>query len=145
MIVKYAADKHLGPALELGRRMHDESRFRDFDYDENKLAQLLSSPRALVLLNMVDDRPVGFFVGVIQQHWFGRDLAGYDLAMYLEPEHRGGMTAVRFIKKFEDWCQEQGARTINLGSSAEITTDTARKLYTGLGYKECGFLSHKEI
>jgi GNAT superfamily N-acetyltransferase len=125
--------------------MLDESRFRDFDYDENKLVKLFASPRCLVMLKIVDDQAVGFFVGVVQQHWFGNDLAGYDLAMYLEPEHRGGMTAVRFIKRFEDWCRDQGVKTINLGSSAEIATDTARKLYTGLGYKECGFLSHREI
>lgn len=145
MIVKYDDEQHLQQLLTLGRRMLDESRFRDFDYDEAKLAKLAASPRCLVLMNIVNEQAVGFFAGIVQQHYFGKDLAGYDLAMYLEPEHRGGIAAVRFIKRFEDWCKEQGARTINLGSSAEITTDTARKLYTGLGYKECGFLSHKEI
>ena len=132
-------------AMAIGHRMHKESRFRSFCFDENQIKKILDSGKACVLLNLVDEQVVGFFVGVVTPHWFGPDLVGQDLGMYIDPEHRGGTTAMRFMKRFEDYCKQRGAVTVVLGSSADISTDTARRLYTGLGYKECGFLAHKEL
>lgn len=132
-------------ALAIGRRMHQESRYRSFQFDENQIKKILDSGRCCVLLKVIDQKVVGFFIGWVTPHWFGPDLVGQDLGMYIDPEHRGGTTAMRFMKQFEEYCRAKGCATVVLGSSADIATDTARRLYTGLGYKECGFLAHKEL
>lgn len=132
-------------ALELGNKMHFESRFKEFVFDENKILRLLENPNIFCRIAFIDDKPIGFFLGVIQQMWFSNQKAGYDLGLYIEPEHRGGMTAIRLIKEFEKFCKENNCLDINLGSSADIATNSAKRLFTKLGYKECGFLSHKEI
>ena len=144
MIIEYDK-KWRDQAMAIGRRMHQESRFKNFKFDETQIEKLLNSGRCCVLLSIIDQQVVGFFVGVVTPQWFGPDLSGCDLGMYIDPEHRGGTTAMRFMKKFEEYCQQKGCVTIALGSSAEISTDAARRLYTGLGYKECGFLAHKEL
>jgi ribosomal protein S18 acetylase RimI-like enzyme len=132
-------------AIELGRKMHLESRFSKFSYDPETVIRLLNSPSIFCKIAFQDELPIGFFVGMVQQMWFSTDKAGYDLALYVVPEKRGGMTAVRLIREFEKFCKENNCVTINLGAGAEISNDSAKRLYTKLGYKECGFLSHKEI
>ena len=84
-------------------------------------------------------------MGVVQPMWFSNELAGYELTLYVEPKSRGGLTAVRLIKDFESYCKERGAKDICVGSSAEISTDAAKRLYFGLGFSECGFVAHREI
>jgi GNAT superfamily N-acetyltransferase len=132
-------------ALELGNKMHLESRFKKFNFDENKILRLLESPNIFCKIAFINDKPVGFFLGAIQQMWFSNQKAGYDLGLYIDQEYRGGMTAIRLIKEFEKFCKENDCLDINLGSSADISTESAKRLFTKLGYKECGFLSHKEI
>lgn len=84
-------------------------------------------------------------LGVVQQMWFSDALVGTELLVYVKPEHRGGITAMRLIKDFESYCKSRGCKEINVGSSAEISTDLVKRLYQKLGYSECGFLAHKEI
>lgn len=144
MIIEYEKSWQ-AKLLAIGHKMHLESRYNKFKFDEAKIIKLLDSKQACVLLKIQDNKIIGFFLGIVAPQWFGSDLSGYDLGLYIDKEYRGGTTAMRFMKKFEEYCKKAGAKDIVLGSSAEISTDIARRLYTGLGYKECGFLAHKEI
>jgi len=144
MIVAYK-DEYKQDFLNICQEMHEESRFSIYNISQDKLINLTKNPNCFVALSYKDKTPVGAFVGVVTEMWFSSDKAGYDLFVYVKPKNRGGMTAVRLIKKFEDFCKANNAKTINLGSSAEIATESAKRLYKKLGYKECGFLSHKEI
>lgn len=132
--------------LELMSRMHQESpRFRQFEFDGASVLQLIQSPDVYCVMYQRDGEIIGFFIGVASPFWFGRQWAGYDLALYIVPEHRGGMAAVRMISAFEQWCKHKGCVTVNVGSSAEISTDLALRLYQRLGYESTGFVAHKEI
>lgn len=131
--------------LELGEKMHLESRFKKYNFDKNKISKLLENPNVFCKVAIKDKKAIGFFVGVIQPMWFSNEKAGYDLALYIDKEHRGGMTAVRLIKEFEKYCKENNCVTINLNAGAEISNESAKRLYLKLGYKEYGFMTHKEI
>jgi len=144
MLIPYTSDL-LNQVIELGHNMHSESRFRIFRFEDQKICQLLQQPNVFCVLAKQDEEYIGFFAGIITELWFGTEKAAYDLAFYIKPEHRGGFVSVRMIKAFEQWAKQQGCCTINVGSSAQISTDSARRLYTRLGYNECGFLAHKEI
>lgn len=132
-------------ALKLGNEMHLESRFKKYNFDNNKIVRLLENSNVFCKIAFIDNKPVGFFIGVIQQMWFSDEKAGYDLALYIDKEHRGGMTAVRLIKEFEKYCKENNCVTINLNAGAEIANKSAKRLYEKLGYNEYGFMTHKEI
>jgi GNAT superfamily N-acetyltransferase len=132
--------------IGLMQKMHEESpRFRQFKFDANSIFNLIKSPSVYCVLYVKDNEPIGFFIGVATPFWFGVELAGYDLALYILPEHRGGFAAVRMINAFEEWCKTKQCVTVNVGSSSEISTDLVSKLYKRLGYSECGFVAHKEI
>ncbi len=93
----------------------------------------------------IEETIVGFFIGIVQPLWFSEQKTGFDLALYILPEHRGGTYAVRLIKAFEAFCAFKGCVEVNLSSSAEISTELARGLYARLGYQECGFISRKDV
>lgn len=134
-------------AIELGRSMHMESRFRELEFSENKVLQLLERPNVFGAFSLTGNCITGFFLGVVQPMWFSEARFGFDLALYMRPEYRQRRTpdAVRLIREFEKFCAEQGCSEINLGSTAEISTESAKRLYAKLGYKECGFISRKEL
>lgn len=144
MIVSYNPSL-LNIVLELGYKMHLESRFKKYNFDEVKIAKLLASPNIFCKVALMDKKAIGFFIGVVQPMWFSNEKAGYDLALYIDKEYRGGMTAVRLIKEFEKYCKENNCVTINLNAGAEIANESAKRLYTKLGYEEYGFMTHKEI
>lgn len=131
--------------LELGNKMHLESRFKKYNFDNDKIVKLLESPNIFFKIAFIDEKPIGFFIGIVQQMWFSNEKAGYDLALYIDKEHRGGLTAVRLIKEFEKYCKENNCVTINLNAGAEIANESAKRLYSKLGFNEYGFMSHKEI
>ncbi len=144
MIVRYNAS-YKDLALSIGRLIHQESRFRFFDYSEKKILKLLENPNVYSAFSMVDSAVVGFFLGIVQPIWFSEQKVGFDLSLYILPEYRGGTYAVRLIKEFEKFCVEQGCVEVNLSSSAEISTQLALRLYQKLGYQECGFISRKVL
>lgn len=144
MIIEYSP-AYYQQALDMGRKMHQESRYRDYAFDEAQIMRIISNPDCLTLLSVRDEQVVGFFVGVITPQWFGPDLTGQDLGLYIDQPYRGGTMAMRFMKRFEAWCRGRGCRSIQLGSTAGIDTEVAYRLYTGMGYRDLGFLAYKEL
>lgn len=144
MIINYTSDLS-NELVRLATQMHRESRFNIFKMDGKRITDLVKQPNAFCVLSKKDDHYTGFFIGVVSPQWFGPELAAYDLALYVEPEHRGGFTSISMIRQFEAWAKQKQCSTINVGSSAEIATDITKKLYNRLGYRECGFVAHKEI
>tara|TARA_B110000977_G_C10847845_1_gene404619 strand:- start:131 stop:577 length:447 start_codon:yes stop_codon:yes gene_type:complete len=125
----------------LGSDLHKESRYRALDFDPLKLWELgetmLNKPESwLSLVVELDKEIVGFFLGYVVEHFFGHELTAGDLCIYIKPEHRGGMTGARLIKRFDSWCQEKGVKEPLLGVSAGITPERTGRLYERLGYTE---------
>lgn len=136
------------PALiELGGLMHKESpRFRGLDWDEDKLIQLgiLLADQGGMFVAEKDNKVVGMILGMVTEHFFGRDLVASDLVVYVHPDHRGGTMVVRLLKKFEAWAYATGAKVIVLGVSTEIKADRTGELYKRLGYRSTGVMAVKE-
>lgn len=145
MITRYNPAIHKELAIKMGRAIHAESRFRNYNFSEARILKLLDNPNVFCAFSFKEDQAVGFLMGIIQPIWFSEDKAGFDLSLYIVPECRGGTYAVRLIKEFELFCKQNGCVEVNLNSSAEISTETALRLYKKLGYKECGFITRKEI
>ena len=79
---------------------------------------------------------IGGMAGTVTQSWFGNDMVANDLALFIHPDHRGGMLAARLIKTFVKWARLAGAKQIRPGviSGCEV----AAKLYERLGFRKCG-------
>lgn len=133
-------------ALDFGRKFHEESRYRDIPFSEEKIARLLSSPNLFCALAKSENSFIGGIFGLVQQSWFSEYKAGFDLGLYILPKYRGkSMAPIRLIKAFEDYCHAQGCSEITLSSSAKINENNALRLYEKLGYEKCGFITYKNI
>lgn len=109
-------------------------------YLHEHLKREWNGARSLTLVAWDGDRPIGLLM-----------LAGYSdsplfkyrhwaeiLALYIDPEVRGGMLALRFVKMAREWAAEHGYDRIQLYVTA--TNDRAKRFY-----EKCGFEPVQEI
>lgn len=130
--------------VELGKQMHAASKFRAYSFDvavlEATINGLIDKPRGIALVSEVDGVIVGGFIGYLTEHFFGFDLASYDLALFLEPEHRGGITAARLIKAYIDQAREKGAAEIVVANSTGIAKERTAQLFARAGFSHDGYV-----
>ena len=145
MIIPYEPSL-LPIAYKLGKMFHQESRYRDIPFSEEKISKLLDNPNCFCSLAKSGEDYIGFIFGLVQQSWFSDSKTGFDLGLFIVPEQRGkSMAPIRLIKAFEDYCRNQGCTEITLSSSASIYEKKALRLYEKLGYSKCGFITYKNI
>ena len=145
MIIPYEPSL-LPIAIQLGRRMHEESRYRNMPFSEAKIATLLQNPNCFGSFAKAGDVYIGFIWGLVQDVWFSDCKTGFDLGLYILPEYRGkSMAPVRLIKSFEEFCRSKNCYEISLSSSVKVNDLTVSRLYEKLGYHECGFITYKNI
>ena len=149
-LVPYAPE-HSAAAMRLARKMHEEATaLRSLPFDEAKLTKLfntsISAPAAVYfVLSLQAGVAFGLLLGLLYQPYYSSALVAGDLAVYVEPEHRGGSTVVRLIKDFEKWGQSHGAARITLGQSTGVFMERTTQLYERLGYKTVGQNTVKEF
>ena len=125
--------------VRLARLMHEESWYRDFTFDEARidaaLHQCYTNPDWLALvLEDKDGRIVGFFVGIVTEHFFSTDRYACDLAFYIAPDKRGGMGAIRLLKAYEAWCRIKNVAEIHIGISTDINQERTAQLFQSMGF-----------
>lgn len=124
--------------ISLGRRMHEESWYRDFDYDDAKVREFigltLDNPAYLGLVLEREEQIVGFLWAAETEHFFGREKYACDIVFFIAPEHRGGMAAVRMVRAFEAWCRIRRVKEIHIGTSTGVATERTMKFYEKMGF-----------
>lgn len=80
----------------------------------------------------------GFMIGSISNTWYSKRREAVEQLLYVEPDARGGMLAVRLIKAFETLVRERGAVILHAGASTRMMEDRTAALYMRLGYEPVG-------
>lgn len=140
MKLRMATVNDLPDIVVLGRIMHDESTFAPMDYDVDRVKETISDliykSQFVVVVEGKNGELIGGMAGMVTQSWFGNDMVANDLALFVHPDHRGGLLVVRLIKAFVHWAKLAGAKQIRPGV---ITgNETAVGLYDRLGFRRCG-------
>jgi len=133
------------PALvDLGRLFHEESCYRDTEFDPVKSANFgiafIDQPATKFLKIAEDDKTgiYGMYVGEIIDYYFGNALVSVDYLFYIRPEKRGGLAASALIKEFEKWSFKNGVVEVLPMSSTNINQKLVQGLYERLGYQTIG-------
>lgn len=144
-MIRNAIESDIPKLIEMGQKLHDESTYKHVTYSSERVAstcRLMMNSGFLVVAEK-DDEVVGVMMGDVYTPWYSTDSMGIDFTLYIYPEHRNGITAMRMIKKFEQWCIGMGAKQIRPGIG---TGDlSVAKLYEALGYKSVGQWFLKDI
>lgn len=141
--VRTAAEADIDEILRLARAMHAESpRYRNLPFSEARTEEvarrLIAAPEAVVLLAETAEGVVGVLAAFVAEHIFSDVLYAADVAVFVEPIHRGGTAAVRLLHAYEAWAKGLGVRESVLGVSTEVTEARTVSMYQRLGYTVFG-------
>ena len=144
MIIREATKDDLSECLVLGWEMHQESRYKNQDFNLEKVALFfeiaIHNHKYLFLVGEKEGKIIGGFIGYIMAQWFGDDLQSGDFAVFIEKEHRGGRLALGLIKKYIAWAKSKGVNDnfIGLGITTDVNTEKTEVFYKKLGFNRTG-------
>ncbi len=149
-MIRSMTEGDIDKCIELGHAMHQESYYKHFNYNEEKLNKFLklmiSNPLQYCTLVCEHNKIiVGFFLGVSSEQWIGTDKMSSDLACYVIPEERGSIAGIRLIKAYEQWARDIDVKEIIIGVSTGINTKRTSSLFKHLGYGDEAFSFRKRI
>ena len=120
----------------------------DIDYIMVQIHKLAHSPRGLVIV-MVDeptDKVVGVYCGGIQESFHTPNLGGYDLAMFVHPEHRCKGIGIQLVNIAYCQFKKLNVSYILGGAISGVGENIpAIKTYESLNFIKVGDLFYKDI
>jgi GNAT superfamily N-acetyltransferase len=143
-MVRHATTADIATLVELGRSMHAEApvlRHAAFSPQKVEATLRLAMEHGLVLLNVDEDGSIdGAFVGVVIERWFSTERYFADLAFYVKPERRGGLTAYRLLRGVLAWCEAKGLAPcdVTLAVSTGVHPETTGRLFEQMGFERYG-------
>ena len=89
----------------------------------------------IIVAESLDGSLVGMLAGMVAPMWCAPDTkCATELAWWMKPGHRHGMTAIRMVRDFEEWAEQQNA-THTVMSSIPQMGQRAGDFIERLGYK----------
>lgn len=144
-MIRNAIESDIPKLVEMGRRFNAETSYKHVTYSPERVeatCRLMMTNGFLVVAEK-DGEVVGVMMGDVLTPWYTTDRMGFDYCLYIYPEHRNGMIAIRMIKRFEDWCIGMGATQIR--PAVATGNPNGGRLYEALGYKRVGEQFLKDI
>ena len=131
--------------LALARVNVAESRFGWLPFDEEKvrgnLARMVEAPQgyncALIARNSAG-KLVGYLGGSIEEYFFCRERVALSAFLFVDPEERGGLGAVKLILAFRAWAKNRGAVEISIGVAGGVTIERTGRFLQRLGLRLAG-------
>lgn len=141
-MIRPATPDDMVAMIALGARMHAESRYRVLSFSPAKLRTtlqfLLSAQTGFLWVAEVHGEVVGGLAAMCAPHWASDDLMATDLALFMAPEHRGGMAVARLVKQYRRWARAAGAKLVDLGVTTGVHTEETAQLLERLEFRRCG-------
>ena len=134
-----------------GRAMHEESPvFNPSKYDDKKVEALLiqsleDNYNVCVVVAEDDGQIVGGIIAMAFEEFYGPERTSADLALFIDKDKRGGLTAARLITAYEAWAKLVDVSTVTLGVSTGIHPLRTSALYKKLGYGDAAYSYRKRI
>lgn len=139
--IRPATHDDLDLLMPIAEAMHKESpRYSKLAFSHAKVLQLyinlINSDACLLLIAERDGEILGGVAGFVSPHWFSDDLVANEYGVFILPDHRGGMTAVRLVRGYIDWAKSKGAQMIQMGISTGVHVEETEALYQAIGLKQ---------
>lgn len=119
------------------REMHIESRYAGCAFSEAKMDtliyRLITSPAGIALVS-----PNGLLLGAVSEYWFSNEKYAFEYVLYVRPEKRGSLEAVRLIKSYILKARSLGAKEIHIENTTCVETDRTERLFQLMGFSRIG-------
>lgn len=140
--------QHRRDISAIAKVYYDECMPKAIPFDEEAVALsfqvILEDPsrsKSNAWLVYQDDEAIGFLLGSANRIVYCWDVAATLDNLYILPEKRGGLTALKLIREFEEWARVLGCVQIFLGVHREddlAAMERTGKLFEKIGYSLAG-------
>ena len=133
--------------VELGRSVHQESRFADISYDAKRFTanligmldrQQQDGTHCLLLVKSREDQTIGILLGVIERYFFTDMCSASTILIWVDPNYRGSAAAVRLIGSFREWGQKRGVHEVCIGVASGVTIGRTDRFLRHMGFVQTG-------
>lgn len=131
--------------IELGRRLHAETRFSKFRFDPDRVKEnldaVLRDMRGVYCFLVAEDSVgyvVGGLLGNIERHLFSDQPIATLIEYGVLPEKRMSGGGYRLLLAFRIWAEKRGACELNLGVNSGIALDRTDRFFRRLGFQVTG-------
>lgn len=145
MRIRNAALDDIPALVEMGAAMLAESLYSVLSYDRAKLGavykEMITANNSTHCFFVADDsqgRLIGFFIGRISEYFFSRNRMASSIVMYVDPEWRGNLVAVKFIHAFRAWALNRDAIELCIGIATGVTVERSDLFLRRLGFELTG-------
>lgn len=125
----------------MAHRFAEHSPYAHLGVDEEKTYEtvnaFLSAPKEerIIILAIVDDKPVGMLAGMISELLINRMKIASEVMWWMDPEYRGSRVSLELLDAYEFWATKCGANVIQLSTVETEQAERIGKLYNRRGYK----------
>lgn len=148
-MIRVATEEDIPRIVELGRMLHSESdEYRDINYDTDKVTETmrgLLNSSGVIFLYERGGEVLGGIAGGMSEFWFSRERIAGDFSMFVHPEARNGLIAVKLMLAFHNWARLMGAKRVQMGITTGINEEGTARLYQSLGMRHAGRLFNKDF
>ena len=143
MIIRRGNVEDLPRLITLGRDMHNESIYKDIEWDDDivhnlGMAAIHDNRYLLLVAETEEDGIIGFFLGFYTTYFFSRECIAQDMALFVSSDKRGYMAAKKLIDEYTLWAIRIGCREVCLASSTGINPAKTGALFERLGFNHIG-------
>lgn len=137
-MLRRATPADIPQVVRMAHAMVADSTYAPLQVDPERMASFLDPliSHGFVVVVQKDGAVVGAMLGDVLTPWYAQKRMGIEYAIYLEPEHRHGLTAARMVGAWVAWCRDMGAVQCRAG----VTTGNGdmERLYVALGFERSG-------
>jgi GNAT superfamily N-acetyltransferase len=84
----------------------------------------------------VDGKVVGMLFAVLAPVWYAPShKAAVELAWWVDPAHRKGMSGIRLVQAFEKWAEDQGASMVSMSNLEVGDNGLVANMLNRFGYR----------
>lgn len=130
----------LDEVIALARVNVTESRFAWMPFDADKvrlnLERMAKAPQSYncaLVARKHDGRLVGYMAGQIEEYFFCHQRVATSVFLFVDPQERGGLAAVKLILAFRKWAQNRDAVEIYIGVAGGVAIERTGRFLKRLG------------
>jgi GNAT superfamily N-acetyltransferase len=148
MKIRFATLEDVPALVEMGRRFHDLTRFRSYDYNPDRVADQLRAvihigqnekgSHCFFIAESDDGQPIGALIGCIERHFFYDRPVASVIQYVVFPEKRMSGAGFRLLTAFRKWAENRRAFELSVGINSGIHLEKMDRFLKRLGFQQTG-------
>lgn len=148
MKIRFAELHDIPACIELGRQLHQLTRFSNYDFQPDRIAIQLQSlievgqnqkrSHCLLLAENSGALLTGCLMACIERHFFSDQPVASIITFGVLPQNRMGGSAIKLLEVFKQWAINRGAFEINAGVNSGLQINKTDRLMKRLGFEVTG-------